>query len=251
MKMTSSFGCKILFLLLFSSGIQRNSFAQENTTTITPSATTIVAPVQKKNIAIGLNIGTKGFVGIDATMHLNRFFNARIALNYANYHYKNDAFKPPVSELEGRQFHLEADYLQSNIELLGEFMPFKGGGLRLVAGAGYFPKNKLYFHGIANKSYLLNDVELDPEEIGGGTAVWTFKSPISPYLGLAFGRAVPRKRLGFSMELGTYFKGSPTIDINATGSLRENDRNEPYINRNFSHFKYLPTISMRLAYRIN
>ena len=244
MKINLTSKYKTYTLLFFVLSIFNNIFGQESTAVVEPTSKTI------KKIAIGLNTGTKAFVGLDAAMNINRYFNARLSLNYANFRFVNDNYTPPVEELKDQQFHFEFDYLQSNIELLGEYMPF-GSAFRIVGGFGIFPKNKISMYGIANKSYLYNDVEIDPEEIGGGRGTWTYKSPVSPYLGLAFGRAIPKKKLGFSVELGTYYKGKPDIEIEANGSLRENYRNEPYLERNLSQFKFIPSLSMRLAYKIN
>lgn len=50
--------------------------------------------------------------------------------------------------------------------------------------------------------------------ISGGLKVAAFR----PYLGLGFGRAVPRKRIGFMFELGVQFHQTPKV-YTTTGEL--------------------------------
>jgi hypothetical protein len=216
--------------------------------------TTPLPPTTTKPIAVGLSTGASGLFGLDGAISLNRYFNARLGFNYLNYHYSNPAFKPTfIPELAKYQFDLDAHVRMSSINLLGEYKPFKGGAVRIVAGVGIFFQNNLSFSGTANKDYLFNEVIFEPDEIGTATTTWSYKSKISPYLGLAFGRAVPKKRWGFSAEIGSYYKGAPQIDIDATGALRENERNGPILTNNFAHltrYRFMPSFSLRLAYKI-
>ncbi len=217
-----------------------------------PSAIIEPIPSSTKHIAIGLSTGTN-LVGIDGAINLNRYFNARIGLNYGNYHYENENFFIPTPELENIKFHFNAYMKMSNLSLLGEYKPFKGGKIRIVAGAGIFFKNQIVTSGVANRNYYFNEVEFEPNEIGTVGSTITFKSKISPYVALAFGRAVPKKRLNFSTEIGTYYKGAPQIAVNATAALRENERTGPILTRNFADLKryhFLPALTFRLAYKI-
>lgn len=232
-------------------------YAQENSTPQTTLTEKVSNPYKK--IAIGLSTGTKGY-GLDGAMTINRFFNVRVGFNFSKSSYSNNSFQLPSflfsqdAELKNQKFQLDLDYLFSNIELLGEYKPF-GSAFRIVGGLAFFPKNKLTTKAIANETYYFNDVPLDPDEIGEVALTWGYKNKISPYFGLGFGRAVPKKRrFGVSFDIGTYYKGNPDIGIEATAALRENVRNEPILEANLSKInavKFFPVASLRFAYRIN
>ena len=248
--MRTSFNSKWTIAILLCNVLSFKVLAQE-----TPPPAAITAPISssfKKPIAVGLSTGSSLF-GIDGAINLNRYFNARIGFNYGNYHYNNENFYIPTPELESIKFNLNADVKMSNLSLLGEFKPFKGGKIRVVAGAAIFFKNQIVMSGVANKNYYFNEVEFDPEEIGTVGSTISFKSKVSPYMALAFGQAVPKKRLNFSAEIGTYYKGAPQFDIDATAALRENVRTGPTLTRNFANLKayhFLPALTFRLAYKI-
>ena len=60
--------------------------------------------------------------------------------------------------------------------------------------------------------------------VSGGLKVASFR----PYLGLGFGRAVPRKRLGFMFELGVQFHKTPEVyadnaDLTSLNEMADND----------------------------
>jgi hypothetical protein len=252
--MRTLFNSKWVLAILFCNALSFRVLAQENTPIAIPIPSAVIEPIPSsiKHIAVGLSTGTSLF-GIDGAINLNRYFNARIGLNYGNYHYENENFYIPTPDLENIKFHFNAYVKMSNISLLGEFKPFKGGRIRIVAGAAYCFKNQIVMSGVPNKNYYFNDVEFDPDEIGTVGSTISFKSSVSPYMALAFGRAVPKKRLNFSAEIGTYYKGAPQIAIDATAALRENVRSGPILTRNFANlnaYHFLPALSLRLAYKI-
>jgi hypothetical protein len=253
MKLLKMLNLKLYAILLFF-GASSHLISAQISSSIVESAK---SPYQK--IAVGLNLGTKGF-GIEGAMTLNRYFNVRLGFNHSRFQYFNNAFQLPSflfnddAELRDQKYQLDLDYRQSNIEVLGEYKPF-GAAFRLVAGFAFFPKNKIVSKAVANDTYFFNDVPLDPDEIGSVGLTWGYQSNISPYFGLGFGRAVPQKRrFGVSFDLGTYYKGKPTIGIEATAALRENVRNAPILEENLSKVsivRFFPVASLRFAYRIN
>jgi hypothetical protein len=252
--MRTLFNSKWAAAILFCNALSFRMLAQETTPATNPIPSAVIEPIAPtiKHIAIGLSTGTS-LVGIDGAINLNRFFNARIGLNYGNFHYEKENFYIPTPELENIKFHMNAHVKMSNLSLLGEFKLFKGGAIRIVAGAAYCFKNQIVMLGTPNKNYYFNDVEFDPDEIGTVGSTISFKSSVSPYMALAFGRAVPKKRLNFSAEIGTYYKGAPQIAVDATAALRENVRLGPVLTNNFADIKmyhFLPALSLRLAYKI-
>lgn len=260
MKKKQLISIRLSFFLLLFVATSLKMKAQDVPISPPPSTTineTIKSPYCK--IAIGLNTGTKGN-GIDVAMTLNRYFNVRLGFTRSKFLYSNDAFKLPAflfdgdSDLKNQKFQFDLEYLQSNFELLGEYKPF-GSAFRIVGGLAYFPKNIIKTSAIATETYYFNDVPLDPEEIGSVALTFGYKSNFAPYLGLGFGRAVPKRtRFGVSLDLGTYYKGSPEIGIAATAALRENVKNEPILEANLSKVravKFFPVASLRFAFRIN
>ena len=98
---------------------------------------------------------------------------------------------------------------------------------------------------------MIEDIEVSPEEVGFIKGTIQMGSKLSPYFGLGFGRAVPRKRVGIGLDLGTYYKGRPRVDLEATSLLRNNVNNEQVLEDALSFVRWWPVVSFRLAVKVN
>jgi hypothetical protein len=82
--------------------------------------------------------------------------------------------------------------------------------------------------------------------VSGGLKVASFR----PYVGIGFGRAVPRKRIGFMYELGVQFHKTPEVytDNGNLGTLVEEADNDftDIINK----FTVYPVMKFRLSGRL-
>lgn len=96
----------------------------------------------------------------------------------------------------------------------------------------------------------LGDYLLTPDADGNVRATFSTKK-FRPYAGLGFGRAVPRKRIGFRTDIGCMFWGKPAIKCNGeTISASDVGGDEGKIIRAMSKIKIYPCISFRLCGRI-
>lgn len=204
-------------------------------------------------VAVGLTTGTKSMWGFDVAFKLAP--NLTLSVAYNHLHFDIRDFETNFGRFE-HYVTLNGDMRMSSYELLVERkirIPFTQKYVRGVAGVAYFPLNKMYGDGAARDTFPFFDIPLTPGEIGyvGGTL--SYRSNFSPYIGIAFGRAIPRKKFGFSFNLGTYYKGRPTVDIEGSNILRNIDRfdNEEKIENGISSYRWWPVLSFRLAYKLN
>lgn len=202
--------------------------------------------VYNKKYAIGVSTGLKSIFGIDGGVTLTPRFNIRTGFQYADLKYKDPDF---AVEESSRHYNVDVRYQFSHFELLGEYAPLSF--LRLVFGAGFFFKNTGYIFVTPGEDTQFNDVVLTPEEIGYVKATTHYPSPFAPYLGIALGKLVPGKRLSLSCDLGAFYKGSTTVDIEASELLSENTRNEPILDRNLKPYQFFPNVALRLGIRLN
>lgn len=196
--------------------------------------------------SIGLNFGTKGLVGIDLGLALNSRFGFRFGYNYLDF--KINGYETNFNRFS-YYASIDVEVRQSNIELLAEYS-FNEGKFRIVTGIAYFFDNMLRGKIQLRDYFRLNDVDLTPEEIGYFQVTTDFSSRISPYLGVSFGKLIPEKRIGFTFDIGTYYKAKPLVDIDATNVIRNNDLNEDVLERNITQYRWWPVLSFRLAYKI-
>lgn len=97
---------------------------------------------------------------------------------------------------------------------------------------------------------VLGDYFIAPDENGNIDARIRV-SGFRPYLGLGFGRAVPRKRIGCQFDLGVQFWGSPKVMVNGE-ELKPDKVGEELddVLSIVSRIKVFPVLSFRLVGRI-
>lgn len=81
--------------------------------------------------------------------------------------------------------------------------------------------------------------------VEGGFKVNGFR----PYLGIGYGRALPKGRLAFNIELGVQFEGEPKV-YSKTGKLELSPEAEGSLHGVTQYLKVYPVLSFKLAGRI-
>ena len=106
-------------------------------------------------------------------------------------------------------------------------------------------------HGINPSQDLTIDIEdlsLSVNRDGSFNAhvkTWGFK----PYLGVGWGNAIPRGRVGFRFDFGLLFQGKPSIESpNVKGNLSQYDKGN--LDKVLKYAVVWPQISFQLTYRI-
>ena len=203
---------KLLLTLLLCIPLFTN--AQMSIALLDPSASEF-----EPRYALAINGSSLGG-GLEVARSISEKFNLRIranSFNFKNLDYSVDIGNTGTLDLSGNARMLETD-------LSLEFLPFKKASFKLVGGLGYF------FNALA-------DLKLD-------------YSGLSPYLGLGFGRAVPKNRVGLSVELGTFYLSEPDLIIDATKMLSPLADQAPSIELNISDYRWYPFLNLKLAVKI-
>lgn len=220
-----------------------------------PSASPMLDSAKTKHkfhAALGISTGTNALIGVDLAFHVAPMLNIRVGYNHLTYN--QAGLQPDFNAIglkvpEGK-IAVDADVNLSNATLLLELAPFKKRRFRLVVGASYAPD--MYYHTTLRYAgqVTLNDLVVSPDEIGTLAMKVTHKSKISPYVGIGFGRVVPRKRVALGLDLGAYYRDSPVVKIEATKLLAGNVNNETPLNNNLAPYKWFPVLNLRLAVRL-
>lgn len=200
--------------------------------------------VEKKNRrhAIGVSAGTG--VAFDYSFKLNESFS--VTARYNTLSYKVEELE---QEIDGEDLLIDAEIDFKNIDVFFSYYPFKSG-FRLIGGVGSFSNNDVNVVATFKNSVNIGDVEFNSADIGVLDIKTKWKK-IAPYAGIGFGRAIPKnKRLGFGLEIGTYFAGAPDVSLEATGLIEQTSDQEALLQESFSELKFIPYVSFRLSYSI-
>lgn len=225
-------------------------------------------------IAPGLTIGK---TLIQDKLYLRLGFNT-LAFNLPN------SVVEPISEdstiTEAGQLNITRGYLAFDYQIKGMFSITAGAQYNDFGGQLVFAKNEDYIY---TETVTVNGTELDaiatiPKELIGNIRIDLESAKFAPFVGLALGRAVPNKKLGFRFEAGLVFQGAmkatlieKSIDTGIVGPDNENiiflvgENEDPAltedlsrdiidqiadVNTQLSKYAFLPYISFTLSYKI-
>lgn len=234
------------------------------------------------HFAVGLSVGTPG-IGLDVAMPIGNYVqfragadfmpnikvNTDVDLNTPDLSAFTDVYGTMPSEVA-----LQGKIGFTNGKLLFDVYPFKGCSFHVTAGA-YFGSSQVVSvynrvdGALSSVAQYNNDVEndvlpsqfektgvqlgnylLEPDDNGnvsGSIKTAGFK----PYLGLGFGRAVPKKRIGFMFDIGVQFWGTPkAYCFDQRLTKEDTEGKDGGFIKTLSKVTVYPVISFRICGRI-
>lgn len=225
-----------IFLLLMGGGL---AMAQDNSDSETPY------PADQ---SISLAVGTLG-PGLFYTRTISRLhrLSGRIGGQYIAYRKPIRIKTAPDSYLS-----VDPDLVIGTAQAGLKWHPFRRGSFFVAAGVGYTWHPTVGFVITANDKLNLGGLELTPEDVGT-INLGVRWHPVVGYAGWGFGRIIPRRRIGVGFEMGVYYLGRPSVQLDYEGFLETTTLSEqvPIVERNLSNYRYLPSLSLTLSYALN
>lgn len=219
-------------------------------------------------VGIGVGVGTEG-IGIDAATSLTKYFGVRFGLNFMpDINIKTDVdveanvegLSSPVNEV-----NVKGSLKRTTVDLKFDCYPFPNassffitagfsmGGSKLVKVTGHSDEIKGLRAAAEDYGIQIGDYNIPFNENGdveGGLKVNGFR----PYLGLGFGRLIPKGRLGFRFEMGVQFHGKPKVyaeGVDTNDLLNQLDKEtSDDISKIMDNFKVWPVLKLSLRGRI-
>lgn len=186
-------------------------------------------------IGIGVGVGTEG-IGIDAATCLTKYVSARVGVNF----FPGIKFDTDVDvTVDGQNLgnypttvEAEASLARTTIDVKFDCYPFPNSSSFFVtagfsAGGSKLIKISAHSDEIAELIDRGNDAGIDigdyriPFDEDGNARGYAKVNGFRPYLGLGFGRLVPKNRIGCRFELGVQFHGKPKIYADGIGDLEK------------------------------
>ena len=164
------------------------------------------------------------------------------------------------------ELYVNAGLGLSHGKVLMDIYPFKGAAIRLTAGAYFAQSEKLVsvdaempqelvdaydkVRGeVPNASSGIDFVDAAPD---GVFDAFVAVEKVKPYVGIGFGRAVPKRRLGLNLDLGVMFHDVPKVGSSnpAIADVLNNALVEYEVADIVNQVVIYPVISLRLVGRI-
>jgi hypothetical protein len=222
---------KNYLLYLFLVTLSLKTYSQDSTS------------VSEKKNAFAISFGSPG-LGLEYARKLSPKINAKLV--WHSFNLKD--FEKEDIEIKDDLVDLLANLEVSIIDVGIEYLPFTNSSFKLTAGLGFL--SNVNANGVVTytEEVVFGDVVVSKNDVGeiNGDISWT---GVAPYLGIGFGRAIPKKRLGFGIEFGSYFSSSPDVKLTATELLAPTAEQEDNLREALTSFKFIPRVQLRIAYK--
>lgn len=199
------------------------------------------------HVGAGVGIGTEG-INVSVATNVTNFLELELGMNFmpgisvhgdvdATYEYSLGG----IQQTKNDNIRVEGDFARTTVDFKAHVYPFGGnskffiaagfsmGGNRLAKLSGHSDVvQELYQQqGITgfDPSIEIDKYKLEFDKNGnidGGVKVSSFR----PYLGIGFGRLVPKNRIGARFELGVQFHGNPKVYSGDNDNLLETFKGE-------------------------
>ena len=235
------------------------------------AGTSSVSAQEKTNIfglgnrvGIGVGLGTEG-IGIDAAVPLTKYVQARVGLNiFPSVTIKTDANVAVDDEQDiESEMRVKGRFSRTTLDLKFDCYPFGNsssffvtagfsvGGNKLVKITGHSDDLKAAIAQGKELGLEIGDYRIPVDENGdvsGGVKVKSFR----PYLGLGFGRLIPKKRFGMRFELGAQFQGTPVVYADGIDDIRKvvDQDTDDDISKVMDYLKVYPVLKLSFRGRI-
>jgi hypothetical protein len=199
---------------------------------------------ENKGWGLSTNLSTNGIGGeLSKELSKNKKLAGRISFNYLPYSFNNISFDFSKTKLNAK-----ADITLGAIGAYLDWHPFSNS-FKITCGAAYM-LNQVKGNALLTDSVKQGEIKIAPNSVGK-INVGIETNPIAPYLGIGFGRAVPKNRVGFGVEMGTYYIGSPKLSFVCTGLLEPTSNQEALLEDKIKSFQWLPQILFKLTVKIS
>ncbi len=237
--------CSLLVTLHLWAQAPTNTKPVEQTTPATKSeAEAKASEGGNPGSAIGLIISTNG-VGLQFAQNLGgakmlavRVGGMYMPLKLTNYEY----------DFDGTKLVINGDVKLGAVQALIDFHPFKNA-FKITGGIAYMLTDMNAIAKVKD-SVQQGDIMISPDEVGK-IDVGMKVGPICPYVGIGFGRAIPRSRASFNFEIGGYYITHPEVTFKASGMLEPTSANETVIQDNVKGLSWLPMMNFGINFKIS
>ena len=227
------------------------------------------------HLAVSVNFGTPG-IGFDLAAPICNYVEMRAGVTFMP-HFKYDTdLDIETPNIEGYDFPDEVKVQGklgfTNGEVLFDVFPTKKTGFHITVGAFFgssevinvYNKEDGFLSDISEFNNMVENGEIEHEKIGvilddyllepddnGNVNAYIKTRKFKPYVGLGWGRAVPKKRVNFGFDLGVQFWGTPKVYCNGLELTEENlDGDDGGIIKTISKITVYPVLRFRISGRI-
>ncbi len=195
-------------------------------------------------LAIGGSLGTTP--GVDLSFQFAKHFAVRASWVTFSYEQKDLDIKSSESTLKGN-----VDFKMEAYSFALDFYPSVKSSFKIFAGVSSIQKASISLSAAPTQGYTVGAMSFTPDKLGTLNFSVDYGKTTVPFAGLGFGRAVPKRRVGFGFEGGLYYLNSPAVMLGGTKFLSAMSDQQPQVQANMNDWRYYPVFNLRLAVKLN
>ncbi len=196
---------------------------------------------EKIQLIGSLNLGSTG-IGGEVKLPIKRH-TVKLGYNYLPLSYSTDFTM-------GLALKVDAEGSFKKINCTYEYQLFeKKEWFKVQAGISYLTSANSTVTLTPTQSVSAGIVSLNADEIGNVTVTSDSKG-IAPYLGLGFGRTVPKKKLNVGLDLGVNYINAPKVTSIGTKLLSDNEQLGIDLTEKLKTYRWLPVMQLSINYLI-
>lgn len=200
-------------------------------------ASLLAAAPARAEFGIGINVSNIGF-GVEARQTLSPSFDLRFGIAGIRY---NTSF-----EYDDIDYDIEQSTAVPEVKL--DWRPGQGM-FRLTAGLGYYNEvSDITLVPEPGYLYQIGGTYYDSTQIGllNGKASY---HTISPYFGVGWDFLPKGKGLGFTIDVGAYYRAEPDVSLTSTGTVSAADLQLEANNIEGDAWTFLPAVKLGMLFR--
>ena len=189
--------------------------------------------------------------GADFATRVNPHLILRAGVNFFQMAQREVEFGAYVPSVGGNPVKIVASNNTLFFDMMGEYYPWQKSSFKLVFGGSYIHSLTANALIMVDAPMMFGEILLTPEQVGEMDIELAYGG-MAPFLGIGFGRSIPNKRIGLGLEVGSYYIGSPLVNMNASELLEPSAsaEQEKSLEESFRTLSWLPTVKFRLAVRL-
>ncbi|AEI46845.1 hypothetical protein [Runella slithyformis] len=170
-----------------------------------------------------------------------------ILLGYTYFKYTVNT----VAKTADEGVKLDAGIKMSAVSGLVEYHPFRKSSFKLLTGVSYINQGLISVLVTPEGNYTFGTTVFTPEEVGNVSLSVDYGQSAAPFVGIGFGRTVPKRRVGIGFEMGMYYIKSPVISMSGKERLSSMSEQQAQVQENMKDWRYWPVMNLRLAIRLD
>ena len=208
------------------------------------------------HLAVGAGVGTQG-ISIDVATTLTKYAAVRAGVNFMPNIKVKDSMTGSYGGVTAT-YKAQAEFARTTFDLAFDVYPISN--LFVTAGLSFGGEKVGKINGTVNSSSaavteaLANNyvevgeykVPVKDGKVDAGIAV----NKVRPYIGLGYGRAVPKGRVACRIELGVQFHGTPTPVSDYGAVTKTGTKGKDDISEVLNKLTVYPVLKFRIAGRI-